>query len=222
MIPRFTHPAASRPRSSNKVLELFQAAARASRRKERPGWTDIEELKGLLESHSSERRRVPFDQFCAMRERVKSPVLQRLLSTKVFILLQRHDQTVLVHDLLRHVFGRVVLDEARASLEQCEGFSETGARSGGSIGKAGLEQFVTQLFQGLLALPDVTPEVCSRVAVGILRFFLDPQRTGRYAVDDLLSAPAFDALLEVSYCEKAQDLLAHTGPLGNREPCYPF
>jgi len=170
---------------------------------------ELKELWVVLDTHTSgepvgEDQMMDWDQFCRVRELV-SAKCREYLQCRVFAKLQQGDTLgrVSIMALFNYVMRKVWLHQTRIGLSL---YDVTGQ---GFLRESDLENYILELIETLPQLDGLEKSfhsfyVCT--AVRKFFFFLDPLRTGRIRIQDVLSCSFLDDLLELRDQELPKDL----------------
>lgn len=183
---------------------------------------ELKELWVVLDSHTAgppvgEEQMMDFNQFQQVRALV-SPKCQAYFRASVFAKLQQGDRLgrVSIMALFNYVMRKVWLHQTRIGLSL---YDVTGQ---GFLRECDLENYILELIETLSQLDDLEKSfhsfyVCT--AVRKFFFFLDPMRTGKIRIQDVLACSFLDDLLELRDTELPKDLQVKTWRLEEGDVC---
>ena len=170
---------------------------------------ELKELWVVLDTHTSgpplgEEQMMDWDQFCVVRDLV-SPKCKEYFKHQVFAKLQQGDRLgrVSIMALFNYVMRKVWLHQTRIGLSL---YDVTGQ---GFLRESDLENYILELIETLPQLDGLEKSfhsfyVCT--AVRKFFFFLDPLRTGKIKIQDVLACSFLDDLLELRDQELPKEL----------------
>merc|ERR1719357_2202622 len=170
---------------------------------------ELKELWVVLDSHTSgspvgDEQMMDWNQFCIVRDLV-SPKCKEYFKHQVFVKLQQGDRLgrVSIMALFNYVMRKVWLHQTRIGLSL---YDVTGQ---GFLRESDLENYILELIETLPQLDGLEKSfhsfyVCT--AVRKFFFFLDPLRTGKIKIQDVLACSFLDDLLELRDQELPKDL----------------
>jgi len=170
---------------------------------------ELKELWVVLDTHTSgpplgEEQMMDWDQFCLVRGLV-SPKCKEYFKHQVFAKLQQGDRLgrVSIMALFNYVMRKVWLHQTRIGLSL---YDVTGQ---GFLRESDLENYILELIETLPQLDGLEKSfhsfyVCT--AVRKFFFFLDPLRTGKIKIQDVLACSFLDDLLELRDQELPKEL----------------
>jgi len=171
--------------------------------------SELKELWVVLDSHTAgpplgEEQMMDFDQFTTVRALVGAKC-RDYFKASVFAKLQQGDRLgrVSIMALFNYVMRKVWLHQTRIGLSL---YDVTGE---GFLRETDLENYILELIETLPQLDDLERSfhsfyVCT--AVRKFFFFLDPMRTGKIRIQDVLACSFLDDLLELRDNELPKDL----------------
>ena len=170
---------------------------------------ELKELWVVLDSHTSgppvgEEQMMDWDQFCVVRSLV-SDKCREYFRSQVFAKLQQGDRLgrISIMALFNYIMRKVWLHQTRIGLSL---YDVTGQ---GFLRESDLENYILELIETLPQLDGLEKSfhpfyVCT--AVRKFFFFLDPLRTGKIKIQDVLACSFLDDLLELRDQELSKDL----------------
>eukprot|EP00090_Calanus_glacialis_P037723 TRINITY_DN6522_c0_g1_i1.p1 TRINITY_DN6522_c0_g1~~TRINITY_DN6522_c0_g1_i1.p1 ORF type:complete len:451 (+),score=188.34 TRINITY_DN6522_c0_g1_i1:44-1396(+) len=170
---------------------------------------ELKELWVVLDTHTSgpplgEEQMMDWNQFCLVRNLV-SPKCKEYFKHQVFAKLQQGDRLgrVSIMALFNYVMRKVWLHQTRIGLSL---YDVTGQ---GFLRESDLENYILELIETLPQLDGLEKSfhsfyVCT--AVRKFFFFLDPLRTGKIKIQDVLACSFLDDLLELRDQELPKEL----------------
>ena len=170
---------------------------------------ELKELWVVLDSHTSgpplaDEQMMDWDQFCVVRNLVSDKCAQYFKS-QVFAKLQQGDRLgrISIMALFNYIMRKVWLHQTRIGLSL---YDVTGQ---GFLRESDLENYILELIETLPQLDGLEKSfhpfyVCT--AVRKFFFFLDPLRTGKIKIQDVLACSFLDDLLELRDQELSKDL----------------
>jgi len=210
IIPRFYKPL---PGEEDALQQKLREEARAQFLQRRSKLlldnAELKELWVVLDTHTSglpvgEEQMMDWDQFCKVRELVSSKC-KEYLKYEVFAKLQQGDRLgrISIMALFNYVMRKVWLHQTRIGLSL---YDVTGQ---GFLRESDLENYILELIETLPQLDGLEKSfhsfyVCT--AVRKFFFFLDPLRTGKIKIQDVLACSFLDDLLELRDQELPKDL----------------
>jgi len=209
-IPRFHTPL---PREEDTIGQKLRDEARSQFLQRRSKLlldnAELKELWVVLDSHTSgpplqEEQMMDFAQFQIVRTKV-SDKCRGYFKPSVFAKLQQGDRLgrISIMALFNYVMRKVWLHQTRIGLSL---YDVTGQ---GFLRESDLENYILELIETLPQLDDLEKSfhsfyVCT--AVRKFFFFLDPLRTGKIKIQDVLACSFLDDLLELRDNELPKDL----------------
>lgn len=210
VIPCFHRPL---PAEEDALQQKLREEARAQflqrRSKQLLDNTELKELWVVLDSHTAgppvgEEQMMDFAQFQQVRILV-SQKCRGYFKASVFAKLQQGDRLgrISIMALFNYVMRKVWLHQTRIGLSL---YDVTGQ---GFLRESDLENYILELIETLPQLDDLEKSfhsfyVCT--AVRKFFFFLDPMRTGKIKIQDVLACSFLDDLLELRDNELPKDL----------------
>lgn len=170
---------------------------------------ELKELWVVLDTHTSgpplgEEQMMNWDQFCLVRSLVSSKC-KEYFKHQVFAKLQQGDRLgrISIMALFNYVMRKVWLHQTRIGLSL---YDVTGQ---GFLRESDLENYILELIETLPQLDGLEKSfhsfyVCT--AVRKFFFFLDPLRTGKIKIQDVLACSFLDDLLELRDQELPKEL----------------
>ena len=214
----------ARPPTGRKLRSLLRKVARRRCLKRRTAAlmneTDLERLAALLTENTSPTgagtvdgaERVDYDSFCAVRGRICRNA--RPFFTARSFLRFRRDQwgRISAHVFFRHVCRFVALGQTRIQLNVYDTLGH------GWLREQDLENYLYELIPSLPSLSGLQENFYPFYVFTAVRkffFFLDPRRTGKVRVVDVLESPILAELLELRDSMPAG---GDVGPAGTLPP----
>eukprot|EP00088_Acartia_fossae_P021839 TRINITY_DN23209_c0_g1_i1.p1 TRINITY_DN23209_c0_g1~~TRINITY_DN23209_c0_g1_i1.p1 ORF type:complete len:444 (-),score=88.77 TRINITY_DN23209_c0_g1_i1:310-1641(-) len=201
VIPRFFKPL---PKDEDVLQQKLREEARAHflqrRSRNLLDNTELKELWGLLDSHTTpppvgEEQMMNYTQFKAVSRLVTSKCTQYFTPT-LFAKLQQNDRMgrISIMALFNYIMRKVWLHQTRVGLSL---YDVTGQ---GFLRETDLENYILELIETLPQLDGLEKSFHSFYVCTAARkffFFLDPLRTGRIKIQDVLACSFLDDLLEL-------------------------
>ena len=175
--------------------------------------TELKELWAVLDTHTSSvagdsssetENMMNWDQFCVVRSMV-SDKTREYFKSQVFAKLQQGDRLgrISIMALFNYIMRKVWLHQTRIGLSL---YDVTGQ---GFLRESDLENYILELIETLPQLDGLEKSfhpfyVCT--AVRKFFFFLDPLKTGKIKIQDVLACSFLDDLLELRDQELSKDL----------------
>lgn len=210
IIPKFYKPL---PGEEDALQQKLREEARAQFLQRRSKLlldnAELKELWVVLDTHTSgppvgEEQMMDWDKFCKVKDLV-SPKCKEYLKHEVFAKLQQGDRLgrISIMALFNYVMRKVWLHQTRIGLSL---YDVTGQ---GFLRESDLENYILELIETLPQLDGLEKSfhsfyVCT--AVRKFFFFLDPLRTGKIKIQDVLACSFLDDLLELRDQELPKDL----------------
>merc|ERR1719189_1635212 len=210
VIPQFyKSPPAEEDVLQQKLREEARAQFLQRRSKMLLDNAELKELWVVLDSHTAgppvgEEQMMDFEQFTAVRSLVTAKCRDHFKS-QVFAKLQQGDRLgrISIMALFNYIMRKVWLHQTRIGLSL---YDVTGQ---GFLRESDLENYILELIETLPQLDGLEKSfhpfyVCT--AVRQFFFFLDPLRTGKIKIQDVLACSFLDDLLELRDQELSKDL----------------
>ena len=171
---------------------------------------ELKELWVVLDSHTSgpalaEEQMMDWDQFCVVRN-IVSQKCKEYFKSQLFAKLQQGDRLgrISIMALFNYIMRKVWLHQTRIGLSL---YDITGQ---GFLRESDLENYILELIETLPQLDGLEKSfhpfyVCT--AVRKFFFFLDPYRTGKIKIQDVLACSFLDDLLELRDQELSKEVL---------------